>query len=168
MNIKAVLLGSLLGLTACSSYTPLPTQPAALVVSLPLTLQIRRQQPSSSSEDWLLVVQSEGSGLRWSLFNPLGIPLARQQLQEGAWQNDGLLPPNSEARELFAALLFALIPSEALASSYNSGSWQEHADGQRQLNPDWRIRYRAPLDFTLFGAAGLSYQVRPLPPEEPR
>ncbi len=172
MNIRAMLLACLFGglpaLSGCASHTPLPSQQAELVVSLPLTVQIQRQQPATSPEDWLLVVQREGAGLRWSLFDPLGIPLARQQLHNGAWQNDGLLPPNGEARELFAALLFALTPSAALANSYDSRSWQEHADGQRQLNPDWRIRYRAPVDFTLLGADGLSYQVRALPSEEPR
>ena len=172
MNARAMLLGGLLGglsaLSGCASHTPLPKQQAALVVGLPLTLQIQRQQPPTSPENWLLVVQRENAGLRWSLFAPLGIPLARQQLLDGAWQNDGLLPPNGEARELFAALLFALTPSAALANNYDADSWQEHADGQRRLNPDWRIRYRAPVDFTLFGADGLSYLVHALPPKEPR
>ena len=44
------------------------------------------------------------------MMDPLGIPQARQKLIDGQWQADGLLPPNPEARELFAALLFALTP----------------------------------------------------------
>lgn len=169
MIVRALLITCLLcGLAACASNTPLPAQQSVLIVSLPLTLQIHRQQPSGHSENWLLVMQREEEGLRWSLFDPLGIPLARQQLHNGAWQNDGLLPPNAEAREMFAALLFALTPGDALASNYPQDSWYVHADGQRELTPDWRIRYRTPLDFTVYGGAGLCYQVRPLPPEDPR
>ena len=60
--------------------------------------------------DWVLVIQQEGPALRWSMMDLLGIPQARQKLLGNDWQADGLLPPNPEARELFAALLFALTP----------------------------------------------------------
>ena len=69
-----------------------------------------------------------------------------------------------QARELFAALLFALTADDAL-DTYPAGSWQRGADGQRRLNPDWRIRYRSALDFTL-AAPQLSYRVRALNQEE--
>ncbi len=133
--------------------------------ALPLTLHIQREQ-AGERRDWLLVVQAQGDGLRWSLFDPLGVPLARQRLHRGAWQADGLLPPSDEARQLFAALLFALTPEQALASRYAPDSWQLLADGQRRLNPAWRIRYRAPLDFTLHKAAQLTYRVSALAAEE--
>ena len=48
----------------------------------------------------------------------LGIPQARQKLIDGKWQADGLLPPNPQARELFAALLFALTPKDELSGNY--------------------------------------------------
>ena len=160
---RVLLLALTLLLGACAGHTPVPPASPALVTPLPLSLQIRREQ-AGEQRDWLLVLQAEGPALRWSLFDPLGVPLARQLLQDGQWRNDGLLPPNAEARELFAALLFALSDGAALRA-YPPGSWQRDADGQRRLNPDWQIRYRSSLDFTL-AANDLSYRVRALNPEE--
>ncbi len=165
--IRAFVLGLCLLLSACASQTPLPQRPAALAVDLPLSLHIQRQQ-GARRQDWLLVLQRQGQDLHWTLLDPLGVPLARQRLVEGSWQNDGLLPPNAEARALFAALLFALTPAEALAQAYPPGSWTLGADGQRRLNPAWRIRYRAGLDFTLQHDSDLSYRVRVLAAEEDR
>ncbi|AYC34592.1 hypothetical protein D3880_20420 [Pseudomonas cavernae] len=159
--IRALLLGLCLLLTACAARTPLPSTAPAL--ALPLSLHIQRDD-GTASQDWLLVVQDEAGALRWSLFDPLGVPLARQQLAGGEWRSDGLLPPNAEARELFAALLFALTPSAQLARIYPPDEWVA-ADGQRRLNPDWQIGYRAPLDFTLNRAAGPHYRVTALSPE---
>ncbi|VXB49327.1 conserved hypothetical protein [Pseudomonas sp. 8AS] len=156
-----LLLGLLLG--ACASRTPLPESAPSL--SLPLSLHIQRTQAGASA-DWLLVVQAEGTALRWSLFDPLGVPLARQLLDNGQWRNDGLLPPNAEARELFAALLFALTPSAELAQRYPPGDWQLADAGRRRLEPDWRIDYRTPLHFTLNKTPDLHYRVAPLQPEE--
>ena len=68
-----LLLGLLLG--ACANRTPLPASAPSL--SLPLSLHIQRAQGGASA-DWLLVVQAEGTALRWSLFDPLGVPLARR------------------------------------------------------------------------------------------
>lgn len=162
--IRPLLLGLCLLLGACGVRTPLPQDVPQLSAPLPLTLHIQRQH-AAERQDWLLVLQAEGQSLRWSLLDPLGVPLARQLLTAGEWQNDGLLPPNPEARELFAALLFALSSEAAVARNYPSGSWQIHP-ADRQLAPDWSITYRTPLDFTVRGAA-LNYQVRALPVEEP-
>ena len=98
----------LLLLTGCSTL-PLPRQTPTL--ALPMQLHVQRQQ-ADQRQDWLLVIQQEDAGLRWSLMDPLGIPLARQLLKDNRWHADGLLPPNPEARELFAALLFALTPAD--------------------------------------------------------
>lgn len=162
---RLLLLGIGLLLTACAARTPLPLDPPLLAAALPVTLHIQREQ-AGAQQFWWLVLQAEGSTLRWSLFDPLGVPLARQLLQDGAWRADGLLPPNDEARELFAALLFALTPTDALAASYAPATWQLLADGQRRLTPDWRISYRAPLDFTLNHAQDLSYRVNVLSDQE--
>lgn len=161
--LRVALLVMTLLLSACAGHTPVPASSPALTATLPISLQIERMQ-SAEQRDWLLVIQAEGEALRWSLFDPLGVPLARQLLEHGEWRNDGLLPPNAEARELFAALLFALTADDAL-TAYPEGSWQRGADGQRRLNPAWRIRYRSALDFTL-AAPQLSYRVRALNPEE--
>ncbi|MEX6501398.1 DUF3261 domain-containing protein [Pseudomonas zhanjiangensis] len=163
--IRALIVSLGLLLAACATQTPLPAETPPLNAALPLSLHIQREQ-AGARRDWLLVVQAQGDELRWSLFDPFGVPLARQRLQRGAWLADGLLPPNDEARQLFAALLFALTPEQALASRYAPGSWQLLADGQRRLNPAWRIRYRAPLDFTLYQAAELTYRVSALAAEE--
>lgn len=101
-----LLLGTLL-LSACTSRAPLPEQTPDL--ALPMQLHIQRLQ-ADQRLDWVLVIQREGPGIRWSMMDLLGIPQARQKLVDGAWHADGLLPPNAEARELFAALLFALTP----------------------------------------------------------
>ncbi|SIS19311.1 hypothetical protein SAMN05878276_3154 [Aquipseudomonas alcaligenes] len=163
MLTRVLLLALVLLLGACAGHTPVPTSSPELTAALPISLQIERTQ-NAERRDWLLVIQAEGQALRWSLFDPLGVPLARQLLEQGEWRNDGLLPPNAEARELFAALLFALTTDNALAA-YPEDSWQRDADGQRRLNPDWRIRYRSALDFTL-AAPQLRYRVRALNQEE--
>ncbi len=162
--IRVWLLGLCLLLGACGLRTPVPQNVPQLSAQLPLTLLIQRQQ-AGERQDWLLVLQAEGPSLRWSLLDPLGVPLARQLLTAGEWQSDGLLPPNPEARELFAALLFALSSDAALAQHYPAGSWQLSAAGRR-LDPHWSINYRAPLEFSL-NSGEVLYQVRALPAGEP-
>ncbi|SDZ13312.1 DUF3261 domain-containing protein [Pseudomonas sp. NFIX28] len=157
--IRALLVSCLLLLSACAGQPPLPEKTPSL--ALPLQLHIERQQ-AEQRQDWLLVIQAEGPGIRWSLIDPLGIPLARQQLIEGRWQADGLLPPNPEARELFAALLFALTPTGELRDNYPSARQQ---GAQRELDPRWRIRYHQALDFRLELPRGLHYHISPLTAE---
>jgi len=103
--IPPLLLSLLLAACAIQPQVlhPLPQ------LTLPQTLHIKRDD----GQDWLLVIQAEDSHLRFSLFDPLGVPLARQQLINRKWRNDGLLPPNREARELFGALLHVLWQSQA-------------------------------------------------------
>ncbi|MBV6753145.1 DUF3261 domain-containing protein [Pseudomonas chlororaphis] len=154
--IRALLLGCLLLLSACASRAPLPVH--APTLALPLQLHIEREQ-AGQRQDWLLVIQREAGGLRWSLMDPLGIPLARQRLQDGEWQADGLLPPNPQARELFAALLFALTPDAELAGNYPTA---QHQATERTLDARWRVSYRQPLDFTLSLPESLHYRISPL------
>jgi len=94
-------------LAACATQPPVPVQLPEL--ALPQTLHIQRDD----GQDWLLVIQHEDGALRFSLFDPLGVPLARQHLIDGRWRNDGLLPPNREARDVFSALLHTLWQSKA-------------------------------------------------------
>lgn len=157
-----LLLASLL-LAACVARTPVPATAPALVAPLPVSLHIQRQQ-AGARQDWLLVLQQEGAALRWSLLDPLGVPLSRQLLEAGTWRNDGLLPPNGEARELFAVLLFALTRAEALAD-YPHGSWQQQGENQRRITPGWTVDYHSALDFTL-GKPGLTYRIRALNQED--
>jgi hypothetical protein len=154
--IRALFLGCLLLLSACASHAPLPERTPTL--ALPLLLHIERQL-AGQRQDWLLVIQREGAGLRWSMMDPLGIPLARQRLVDGQWQADGLLPPDAEARELFAALLFALTPEAELAGNYPAARQQ---DTQRTFDSRWQVRYKRALDFELSLPQGLRYRITPL------
>lgn len=160
--MRRLLLGlSLVLVAGCAARAPLPATTPALQV--PLQLHIQRQ--GSAPADWLLVIQREEAALRWSLLDPLGIPLARQQLRDGRWHADGLLRPNPEARELFAALLFALTEPGQLPALYGGQDWQSGAH-ERQLRqrdtPRWQVRYQAPTIFELDVAPGLTYGVAPL------
>lgn len=153
---RALLLGLCLLLGGCATPTPLPLSTPSLRVALPLSVQVQRQQ-GDGVQDWLLVLQEAGDGLRWSLFDPLGVPLARQQLHAGRWQNDGLLPPNPEARELFAALLFAWCADES-RRQYPPAAWQVNASGW-QLAPGWQIAAPQATPVQLRNAAGVRYRI---------
>jgi len=149
-------------LAGCAARAPLPATTPTLEVPLQLHVQRRGSEPA----DWLLVIQHEEAALRWSLLDPLGIPLARQQLRDGNWHADGLLRPNPEARELFAALLFALTDRDQLAALYGTAAEQSGPDERRLRQGDglrWQVRYRAALSFELDVAPGLTYGVAPLP-----
>lgn len=162
--IRALLAGCCLLLSACAGQTPLPPSSPELVARLPLTLHIQRQQ-ATERQDWLLVLQGDAASLRWSLLDPLGVPLARQRLTAGVWRSVGVLPPNPEARELFAALLFALSSDAAVAQHYPPGLWQLRP-AARELAPHWQIDYRSALVFSLDNRAGVRYYVTPVAAQE--
>ena len=159
LRLSWVCLAVVLG--ACAQHLPLPTQTPQL--QLPIQLHIQRRS-ADATQDWLLVIQREGDALRWSLLNPLGIPLARQQLKDGHWTADGLLPPNAEARELFAALLFALSPAEQLGELYEGSRWTTEGTGRSLKDgaSDWRVRYGKNDRFDLDVGATLTYGVAPI------
>ncbi|MFL1526947.1 hypothetical protein [Pseudomonas sp. O230] len=159
--LRFMLLGCVLLLSACASQAPLPEQ----IPNLPLPQQLHIQRLlDGQRQDWVLVIVREGPGIRWSMMDLLGIPQARQKLIDGQWQADGLLPPNPEARQLFAALLFALTPKDELHGNY-PGAWQHGA--QRSLPEHWEVRYSQPLSFELKLPKGPTYQVTPLSGETP-
>ncbi|WP_144964061.1 DUF3261 domain-containing protein [Pseudomonas sp. DE0010] len=146
-------------LGACAARAPLPASLPPL--ALPQQLHVERTQ-AGQRQDWLLVIQDEGGRLRWSLLDLLGIPQARQVLDGQQWQADGLLPPNPAARELFAAMLFALTPQDQLARLYPQAREQQ---GQRWLGARWRVTYRTAHAFDLHLDQGLRYVIDPLPRE---
>ena len=148
-------LWMLLLLSACTSL-PLPRHTPTL--ALPMQLHIQREQ-ADQRQDWLLVIQQQDTALRWSLMDPLGIPLARQLLQDGSWHADGLLPPNPEARELFAALLFALTPATQLADNYPQA---KTAPDLRFIEQRWQVHYPQPEVFRIDMKGDLHYTVSPL------
>lgn len=155
--MRLLLMGCLLLLSACASQAPLPETTPTL--ALPMQLHVQRLA-DGQSQDWLLVIQREGSAIRWSMMDPLGIPLARQKLVDGQWQADGLLPPNPQARELFAALLFALTPGGDVPALYPRA---QAMDLTRTLPGHWQIVYQSSEVFSVnMAAQPLSYRITPL------
>ena len=144
-------------LSGCTSL-PLPKHTPTL--ALPMQLHVQREH-ADQRQDWLLVIQQEDAALRWSLMDPLGIPLARQVLQNGYWKADGLLPPNPEARELFAALLFALTPNDQLADNYPQA---KSSTDRRALEPRWHVHYQQPRVFSIDLQSDVHYTISPLDP----
>ncbi|MGN2432376.1 hypothetical protein [Pseudomonas syringae] len=153
--IRLLLIAVLL-LGGCAAQAPLPT--TAPTMQLPMQLHIDRRQ-ADQRQDWMLIIQRENAGLRWSMMDPLGIPQARQLLINGQWQADGLLPPNPEARELFAALMFAMTPDLEMRDRYPTAFRQGM---QRRLDDRWLVEYQSANAFTLRLKDGLSYRVTPL------
>ena len=155
--IRRLLMGCLLLLSACASQPPLPEKIPSL--ALPMQLHVQRLA-QGQSQDWLLVIQREGAGIRWSMMDPLGIPQARQKLLNGQWQADGLLPPNPQARELFAALLFALTSADDVRALYPSA---QAMDLTRTLPGHWQIVYQSSEVFSVnMTGQPLSYRITPL------
>ncbi|CRM05647.1 MULTISPECIES: hypothetical protein [Pseudomonas] len=155
--MRMLLIGCLLLLSACASQPPLPEKTPAL--ALPLQLHVQRLA-DGQSQDWLLVIQHEGAAIRWSMMDPLGIPQARQKLINGEWQADGLLPPNPQARELFAALLFALTSANDVRALYPSA---QAMDLTRTLPGHWQIVYQSSEVFSVnMTGQPLSYRITPL------
>jgi len=119
-------------IAGCATYTP--PVPASHTLK-PESLQLPRKVfvteikpdfapiPVVIRPLWQVVVQQEGEALRWLRFDLLGTPDARQILERGRWRNDGFIHPNPEAREMFAALLFAWMQSADLDEAYGAGRW---------------------------------------------
>lgn len=143
-------------LVACASAPPLPAVPLALEAPLQLLVSQQGETP----RDWLLVIRPEPGALHWTLLDPLGMPVARQRLAGDRWQADGRLPPATAARELFAALLFALTPPSQLAAAYPHA--REAGDLRELPGPGWRVRRQAAQRLDLDMGGGLSYRVAPL------
>ncbi|WP_367351834.1 DUF3261 domain-containing protein [Achromobacter animicus] len=134
---------ALLALAACAGAPPLPARDAAF--SLPRQLHVVQTSPGAPAVDLLLVVQREDAALRWSLFDPMGVPQARQMLEGGQWRNDGFMRPNTQARDLFAALMFAWTPASELDAAYGSASWRsapsQAGTAQRLLLDGGKVRW---------------------------
>ena len=135
------VLLSMLVLTACSTTQPLPVQGQVLQdVQQPLQLHLRYQE-GELSRDAIVVIQREAEALRFSLFDAMGVPLARQILRDNDWRADGLLPPNPQARQWFAGLVFALTSTEHLAQHYPDVKFSAE---QRILANGWQVSHVRP------------------------
>lgn len=158
-------------LVGCASAPPIPKEPISF--ALPRWVHVTQGAPGEAKLDFLLVAQREGQTTRWSLFDPLGVPQARQILDQGKWSNDGFLPPNRRARALFSALIFAWTPPESLARAYAPGEWQASmsADGNdtRRLlkngTPVFAVQWQSPSTpdtFSITQPDGMHWSVAPL------
>ena len=155
--IRAFLLLCVLLVSGCASHAPLPAQTPH--IKFPVQLHVQREQ-AGQRQDWLMVIQKERHGLRLSLMDPLGIPVARQQLREDRWKADGLLPPNPEARELFAAVLFALTSLKEVRFEYPGVELRPYG---RSLDDRWFVDYASEGIFKISMESGeLKYVVSPL------
>lgn len=140
------VLLSMLVLTACSTTQPLPVQGQVLQdVQLPLQLHLRYQE-GELSRDAIVVIQREAEALRFSLFDAMGVPLARQLLRDNDWRADGLLPPNPQARQWFAGLVFALTSTEHLAQHYPDVKFSAE---QRILANGWQVSHSKPKQWQI-------------------
>jgi len=168
----AAVLALSLALAGCTTRPPVPSGADGL--SLPRQAHVTRQVSGQQEQDAVLVVQAEGGqATRWSMFDPFGMPQARQILQDGTWRNDGFMRPNAGASELFSAILFAWLPADRLDAAYPGGGWSEQrpADGGRirtleaDCKPRWTIHWRpgAPDSrFTIRLPDGTAWRVEPL------
>lgn len=159
-------------LAGCAGAPPTPV--ASNDLGLPRRVHVTLQKPGQPRQDALLVVQAEGpDATRWSMFDPLGMPMARQILQDGKWRNDGFMRPNGEASDMFSAILFAWTPAASLPSAYAGQDW--HADPtagggrERVMNDSCNLRWRvdwqpgAPADtFLITTGGGTAWHVEPL------
>lgn len=162
---------ALLALAGCAGAPPLPVRDAGF--SLPRQLHVVQTAPGQPAVDLLLVVQREDAALRWSLFDPMGVPQARQMLEGGKWRNDGFMRPNAQARDLFAALMFAWTPQADLDAAYGAASWRaapsQAGPAQRMLLQDGRVRWTVtfPADtqnqaLTIRSANDVTWRITPL------
>lgn len=133
-------------LAGCAGQRTVPDFPQVESI-WPLPVQLLVQVEQQQVEDYLLVIQEQHDGVRFSLFNPMGIPVARQVLQRGRWLAEGLLPPNQQAKQWFAAVLFALMESEQAARLYPEAQISELA---RALKDRWRVEYVSAEQFILY------------------
>jgi len=141
----------LVALAGCASYS-LPVPQAVFNGQAPRQVLVTEIKPNTKeAQIWQVVVQQQGDSLRWLRFNLLGAPDARQILQNGQWRNDGFIPPNQEARELFAALLFAWTsPVDLpLAYPYPPYHWQI-------FNDKWVLKDNSRLRWTVIWQDGLN------------
>lgn len=158
-----LLLAASLLLASCAARAPLPR--SAPTLALPQQLLVQRREAHADS-DWLLVIQDDAGALRFTLLDPLGVPLARQRLLQGTWHSEGLLPPNAQARELFAALLFALTPDAQLERLYPTSRADATARSLEQRGQlRWEVRQDQAPTFSIRLRDGALYRVTPLPSE---
>lgn len=127
----AALLGLLL-FAGCSNVQRLPADVVqhSWYWPLPLMLVLQVEPVAALSQDYLLVLQDDSGMLRALLFDPAGMPVARKQLRNGRWRNEGLLPPAPAVDSWLTAIVHELT---ALAPAINEDSIMLKLDDGSQL-----------------------------------
>jgi|GEM_PF-939330 len=188
LNSFGLLL--LIFLAGCATHTPPVPQISSLKpesLQFPRRVFVTETKPVAAPIPfiikplWQVVVQQEGEALRWLRFDLLGAPDARQILENGRWRNDGFIHPNPEAREMFAALLFAWMQNADLDAAYGAGHWLYRDAGDddssyaemdlltdsSDLKPRWTVIWsdtEQEDSFTILRHKdGIRWEVRPVP-----
>lgn len=160
----AALMLSCMMMLGCATRVPMPSQPAVFKVPQH-TLHVIQQRADEPARHAVLAVRSEGDSTYWTLIDLLGVPLARQILQNGQWRNDGFLPPNGDARALFISLIFAWTPQSELSSHYQRHNIKIE-DDTRTLSTKGRpvltVTTAVSGDIRLDFSHGVSWVVKPL------
>lgn len=104
-------------LAGCAVFQPATPVPA----SLPPQQEVQQFQVSAcdGSDASLVILQPlSANSWRWLQLDAFGTPKARQIVEDGSWRNDGFLPPNPAARQLFGALTAILTSDEVRTRLY--------------------------------------------------
>ncbi|WP_239374067.1 hypothetical protein [Snodgrassella gandavensis] len=133
----------MLGLNGCHSVPVIDTLP---VLKQTLSLQVTDADGSNSL---LLIEPLTLQQWRFVQVDSLGAPVSRQILQQGKWHNDGFLPPNPQARQLFTAV-YAYLGQQhhwPVPATLNDVRISSSADGAvadiSWHNQHWQIREMA-------------------------
>ena len=155
--IRVLMLACVLLLSGCVSHAPLPAQIPH--IKFPVQLHVWREQ-ANQRQDWQLAIKKERHGLRFSLMDLQGVLVAREKLSEETWKADRSLPANPEARELFAAVLFALTSLDEVRFDYPGVALRPYG---RSMNDRWTVDYASEGFMRITMESGeLKYIVSPL------
>jgi len=180
IKTSVLYIALLVVLAGCISHSP-PLPSGVASINTPRQVLVTEISPTTKEPlIWQVVVQKEGDSLRWLRLDLLGVPDARQILQNGQWRNDGFIMPNPKAQELFAALLLAWTKKADLSRAYGRKplDWNIHRDkvGERIIETlelkenqqlHWTVTWHdvvfRPDEFSIENHAnGIVWNVRPL------
>lgn len=136
MNKILLLLSIALLISACQS---LPHPQNIPHITTEQWYQIGQYTNGTLQQSSLLAIENVSGGLRFVQTDALGAPIARQLLTTNGWQNDGFVMPNTDARQLYTALLPILSsnipPIYPQLQRYTTAESTVFLDGKREL---WR------------------------------
>lgn len=130
-------------LAACAGgHLPIVHSLPALQQSF--VFQVSRQGEGGDRTQSLLVVDArDAHAWRWIQTDALGAPVARQIWQDGQWRNDGFLPPNPQARQLFIATLPLMLTPAQLQQALPDVQLATGAQGDTTFSRDGRFLWRS-------------------------